>query len=136
MKKILVLLTITLIAVMSFSQIQNTTLSKEDYLLKSKRQQTTGWILLAGGSTVAVVGIIAFSQLDLWESSDSEWNTAGFLLIGGVVTGLISIPFFVNSSRNARKAAVISFNSRPMLLPRNNTLTVRTVPTISLRINF
>ena len=116
MKTISIFLVILFVAMQSFGQ--NQSLLKEDYLQKSKSQKTTGWVLLAGGTTLAVVGAIIFSDSDDWWSSDLD--TGGFLMLGGVAVDLASIPFFISSAKNARKAATISFNYQKMYFPQQH----------------
>ncbi|MFO7674618.1 MAG: hypothetical protein R6V74_13000 [Lutibacter sp.] len=109
---------------------QNPSLSKEDYLQKSKSQKNTGWILFGAGTTMVVVGAIIFEKSDDWSSVD----TGGFMVLGGAVAGLASIPFFISSAKNARKAATISFNYQKMYFPKQHTFIAKPQPTIALRI--
>lgn len=83
-------------------------MTRQDYLQKSKNQKTTGWILLGGGTAMAVVGAIVFGQSDWLSEDDPNTDLGGFLFVGGIVADLVSIPFFISSSSNARKAAAIS----------------------------
>lgn len=103
MKKIIFLLTVSLFTLQSFSQTQTPEPTKDYYLQKSKNQKKTGWIILAGGTTIGVIGGISLSQMDFWSSDDSAYDAAGMLLFGGIVTDLVSIPFFISSAGNARR---------------------------------
>ena len=132
MKTISIFLVILFISVQSFGQ--NSSLSKEDYLQKSKNQKKTGWILLGGGTAIAVVGSISLSNQDFWSSDDSGYDTAAILVLGGLATGLVSIPFFISSAKNARKAATISFNYQKMYFPQQHTFVAKPQPVITLRI--
>ncbi len=136
MKKTLIFLILLLFIVKGFSQtISSTEFSKEDYLKKSKNQKTTGWILLGGGVAMAVIGAASFSS-----SWDSESNTttdiSGFSMLGGVASSLVSIPFFISSGRNARKASKLSLNYQPILVPNQVSLAQNTLPSLSLTITF
>ncbi len=53
MKKVIFCFMLLVMSATCFSQIATSQqlLTKEDYLLKSKNQKTTGWILTGGGST-------------------------------------------------------------------------------------
>lgn len=128
MKTISIFLVVLFVAMQSFGQ--NPSLSKGDYLQKSKNQKKTGWILLGGGAAMAVVGAIIFEESDDWSSID----TGGFMMLGGAAAGLTSIPFFISSAKNANKAATISFNYQKAYFPQQNTFAVKQQPAITLRI--
>lgn len=133
MKSISIFLVILFVALQSFGQTQNPSLSKDHYLQKSKNQKTTGWVLLAGGTTMAVVGLIIMGNYDLLDSS-SDFDTGGFLMLGGLATDLASIPFFISSAKNARKAASISVNYQKVNFPHHNGFAAKVQPAITLRI--
>ncbi|MDI1306735.1 MAG: hypothetical protein PSX42_18060 [bacterium] len=136
MKKTITFLMLLLFTVNAFSQtIPNNEFSKEYYLKKSKNQKTTGWILLSGGTLMTVVGVIGFS--DSWySSSNSTTDTYGFIMLGGVVSGLGSIPFFIMSGNNARKAATISLSNQPVFSPMQGSLVLNSQPGLSVKITF
>jgi hypothetical protein len=77
-----------------------------DYLKKSRRQKTTAWILLGTGSALIVAGIAAAYSVD--DDPISAAVSLVFLSGPGIVTSLISIPFFVASGRNKRRALAAS----------------------------
>ncbi|KIA87638.1 hypothetical protein [Flavobacterium sp. AED] len=136
MKKTITVLMLLLFTVNAFSQtIPNNEFSKKYYLKKSKNQKTTGWILLSGGTLMTVVGVIGFS--DSWySSSNSTTDTYGFIMLGGVVSGLGSIPFFIMSGNNARKAATISLSNQPVFSPMQGSLVLNSQPGLSVKITF
>ncbi|MFV5699892.1 hypothetical protein ACM55H_16140 [Flavobacterium sp. ZT3R17] len=136
MKKTITFLMLLLFTVNAFSQtIPSNEFSKEYYLKKSKNQKTTGWILLSGGTIMTVVGVIGFS--DSWySSSNSTTDAYGFIMLGGVVSGLGSIPFFIMSGNNARKAATISLISQPVFNPMQGSLVLNSQPALSVKITF
>ena len=73
--------------------------AQRSYEEKARSQKTTGFILLAGGAAMMTVALAA----DL--SSDSPvWLTAGGL------SALASIPFFVASSKNQKRASGMAAN--------------------------
>lgn len=119
---------ILFVALQSF--VQNPSLSKDDYLQKSKSQKKTGWILLGGGTAIAVVGAIIFDESDDWSSVD----TGGFMMLGGAAAGLASIPFFISSAKNANKAATISFNYQKTYFPKHDIFVAKMQPAITLKI--
>ena len=141
MKRIVVMVVIILFS-MSLSGQQTEPerqLVKQDYLLKSKNQKTVGWVLLGSGAAMFFTGIIVGSS----NSSDNpnEWfgpnfETGATILLGGIVAGLASIPFFISSASNARKAAIISFNNQKILLPQYGRTAVITQPSVMLKIRI
>jgi hypothetical protein len=136
MKKIALTMALICFALSLFSQAtSDTTFSKDYYLQKSKNQKTTGWVLLAGGTTMAIVGTLIFSKSDFL-SGDPDADIGGVLFVGGLVADLVSIPFFISSSKNARKAATITINNQKILSPQQNAFTFKPQPTITLKIGL
>lgn len=136
MKKIVFSLTLLLFAVKLFSQ--SAAFSKDYYLKKSKTQKTVGWVLLGGGVTMTTAGYLLLIK----QANDDPLNTfvgakgQGYVMLmtAGAATTLGSIPFFISSAKNARKAATISFNNQNMLFPQQNSFVLKTQPTLTLKI--
>jgi len=105
MKKIIILTILLILASTTFGQQTKTSLAltKQDYLQKSKRQKTAAWILLGGGSALAITGLLINNQASL----DNAGTTA--IVAGiGVLSMIGSIPLFIASGRNKRKAMAMS----------------------------
>lgn len=137
MRKLLLLLSLVCLAVVSFSQATvERKFTREYYLHKSHRQKTTAWILLGSGAALAVTGGIIGSQGtdDSDEGLGEHFDQGVALFATGVLAGLASTPFFIGASRNAHNAAVISFKEQKILVPQCNTLAIKTVPAISIRL--
>src|SRR6188508_2002901 len=101
-KSILYFLLLALPAV-SFCQKTNDTIPavKTDYLLKSKNQKTAAWVLLGGGTALIGVGFL------IGDSKNSTFDDAatGAVLGGiGFLSAIGSIPLFIASGKNKRKA--------------------------------
>lgn len=87
------------------------------YLRKSKRQKRTGWIILGSGLALITTGIVVAYN------NDDDAIKAGVSLVlisgTGIVTSLVSIPFFVSSARNKRIAmrltSAIELQKAPVL---------------------
>jgi hypothetical protein len=113
-------------------------MSKENYLEKSRKQKTTAWILLGGGVAMAVTGAILFDEnFILFGASDAEDNKAGIggamFVVGGLAT-LGSIPLFISSGSNAKKAALMSFKNQPLNTPRYAGNIPKSIPSIHISI--
>jgi Na+/melibiose symporter-like transporter len=117
---------------------QNTSIvpySKEYYLDKSKRQNKTGWFLFGTGIVLSTIGIIGFSNSDFLESN-SDTDLYGFLILGGAISGLSSIPVFIGSANNARFAARLTFNSQSNQFQRQNLIVQNCHPVLGIKIEF
>ncbi len=110
--------------------------TKDYYLQKSKNQHKTAWILLTSGTVIGVIGLIGFGNTyDIWDDS-SESEIYGFMVVGGGLLSTASIPLFISSGKNARRAATISFNNQPILGPTQNLCLRNSQPSLLLTINF
>lgn len=136
MKKIILLLIVSLLTFKTFSQTIQPAHSKDYYLQKSKKQKTTAWILLGGGTLMAVVGGISFSNnFDVF-SSNSGTDASGFIFLGGVLADIASIPFFISATHNKRTAAMIVLNHQNNYMIVQNRAILKTQPAISLQFRF
>jgi O-antigen/teichoic acid export membrane protein len=136
MKKFIICTMLMAMAATSFCQETNSTqpLTKQDYLKKSKDQKTAALVLVGVGGGLIVVGIVnGVKGFDDW-SNDSYYGRAVTFSIIGAVGVLSSIPLFIASHRNKRKAMRFSFKneSAPQLL--KNSFAYRFVPSLSLKI--
>jgi hypothetical protein len=109
---------------------------KDEYLKKSKNQKTVAWVMLGGGLAVGIAGVIVFNQSDWFSEDDSQTNTGGIMFLAGACTALGSIPFFISSSHNAKKAAAISFKNQELFFPRQDGILVKSQPAVSLKIKL
>jgi hypothetical protein len=119
------------------------TLTKADYLQKSKSQNTTAWLLLGGGATSSAIGIIigfkeatdSFASIFSTEIEEPS-STGTVLFIAGAVTMLSSVPFFIASTNNKKKASNLSgflkMENRPLLY--QNNLSKSAYPAIGIKI--
>lgn len=97
-------------------------MTKQDYLELSKKQKNTGFILLGGGAAAVIAGSVLFSEnFCIWGCTNSEdalAATGAALAVGGGVAMLVSIPSFINSSKNATRAAQLSLVRETLPGPR------------------
>ena len=120
MKKIAVLFSVLMMAIASFGQ-HTSSVTKNDYLRKSKKQKTIAWLTLGGGTTVGLIGL---TQINLAGSDGNINNTPGTIMFfTGLGSVIASIPMFSASVRNKKRAMKLSFkpNSIPILLGKNIT---------------
>ncbi len=130
MKKIAILMMLSIAVVHGLAQ---TTLSKEDYLRKSDVQKKTGWTMLACGTTLIIIGAIIGGGNESDEMGYGSDFETGTLLVGvGLATDLATIPVFISSAKNARKAATISFKNQRMSIESQYAYAVKFNPAIAL----
>ena len=125
---------IALLVSLSTSYCQEDSVKYEDYFKKSKRQKTTAWVLLGAGVALITTGL-------LLQSYDNDLNnlTQDITGIGiggaGIVCTLISVPVFLASTRNKRKAAALSLKIDKTTQLQNNTIVRIQYPAISIKIS-
>jgi hypothetical protein len=133
MKKITVCAMLIIFSAASFSQETHPSpsLTQNDYLKKSKRQKTTGLILLSGGVAVGVIGILASLN-----SNDIGILYLGTLVGGGMV--IASVPFFNASARNKEKAknAFVSLRLEKVQSIQRSQLSFHEFPAISIKLGL
>ena len=137
MKTIILLVVFLSLAGETFSQdTTKSNLTKEYYLQKSKNQKTTGWVLLASGTTAIVVGVLvmnAGSKEDDFNSGFGDIFGGAIIATVGIVADVVSIPFFISSGKNKRLAASVAFSEQNIyLLDRS----VAAAPALSFKIRF
>jgi len=145
-KKLFIFITLLLFLTRSFGQQPATTTASKtntDYLQKSKNQKKTAWIMLGGGATLIVVAILIppgeFIQPDdpivLLTEQKNDGVIAAFF-VAGTLSMLGSIPFFIASGKNKRRAASLSFNNMMSPQIKNSSMVNKPIPAVSLKINL
>ena len=91
------------------------------YMAKSSNKKTAAWIFLGGGSLCTAIGVLTFPKdYGLWGNSSSTEKQAEFsstITIIGIAAMLSSIPFFVSSGINKRKAKASISNKTTLGIP-------------------
>ena len=128
MKKILLFIMLLIMSVAAFSQETkpSPTLTKQEYIQKSKNQKTTAFILLGVGATAIAIAAPGNVSLDLLP----------VLVIVGGVAAIVSIPLFIASARNKRKGMSLSFKNVPAPQIQKRSFVYQTVPSLTLKINL
>lgn len=102
--------------------------TKSEYLQKAKTQKTFGFLLLGGGVAMAVTGAAL--------SGTFAEDTGKWLIIGGGVMAASSIPLFISSSKNNRKAESLTIIANTQSVYCRNGINGRRQAAITLRLNF
>jgi len=116
--------------VISFCQKKNDSVPvvKTDYLAKSKSQKTAAFILLGIGVTTLTIAAVGDLDLDA---------LGAVVVVGGVAT-IASIPLFIASGKNKRKAmnasAFIKMETVPLL--QKQSYMQNSYPALSVNIIF
>ncbi len=124
MKKIIILTLLLAFATVSFSQqvVQQQSFTQTDYLQKSKKQKKTARILLGTGAALIATGVIIpegevtddFDPLTFSYFHKNDGIKGAFIL-GGALSMLVSIPFFIASDKNKRRANGVARVDYPAL---------------------
>jgi hypothetical protein len=155
MKKLLILTMLTVVSFHLYSQEMSQVEYrpvKTDYLAKSKKQRTAGWILTGTGSAVIGIGLvvsmaqvaeetaIGFGSMlpggeDLPEQ-ETHTKGGGALLLTGTAMLATGITFLNIAKKNKRKALSMSFINQSSQQLRYNTVMNTSVPSVRLRAQF
>ena len=146
MKKLLLVLLIMSYLTDSKGQAEKQSLmTKADYLKKSKNQSTAAWVLAGGGVVMVTAGaIIGLNDAteaigSIFTGETEETSDAGpILFFTGAAAMVGSIPLFIASSRNKRKAndmsAFFKMENRPFV--QKGSLINASFPAIGMKINL
>jgi hypothetical protein len=125
---------------------QQTPFVKDDYLQKSKHQKTAAWILLGRGATLSVVGLAVGlnSAVDELGSriatgeDDKSFVAGAVLFYMGLGSMLGSIPLFVASGRNKRKAmeAALIFKTENSPVMQKTAICSHSYPVLSVKFSL
>lgn len=128
MRKSILLFFVLLLTISSFGQQTNPsqTLTKQDYLKKSKNQKTAAWICLGSGAVLFAIATPGEVSLDILPA----------LVIGGGVLVAGSVPLFIASGKNKRKAMNISFKIQRSPLLQQSSLFYQNIPAVSIKIGL
>ncbi len=130
MKQITICAMLIIFSATSFCQQTQTTksLTREEYLKKSKTQKIVGFVFLGAGA----ITLISVS------GGNTDFNTLGTVVVVGGLLTVASIPLFIASGRNKRKAknASVSFNFEKYQSIQQSQLSFHSFPAISLKLNL
>jgi len=137
MKKSILYFLLLAIPATSFCQKTYDTIPdiKTDYIVKSKNQKTAAWVLLGGG--VALIGT-GFLVGDGKNASFDDAATGAVLAGIGVLSTIGSIPLFIASGKNKRRAmqATTFIKMENATMIQNQSFAQTSYPAITLKIKL
>ncbi len=120
-------------------------ITKEDYLKKSKSQQTAAWIVFGSGFVSASVGIaIGLHKATealvglLYLQQPKSSNDGEVLFYSGLAAMAGSIPLFIASSKNKKKANAVSasFKMETRSTVQQSAIVRSSFPSLSLNFSL
>ncbi|HUS01191.1 MAG TPA: hypothetical protein VMY77_05665 [Chitinophagaceae bacterium] len=109
-----------------------------DFLLqKSKNKKKVAWIMAGGGSTLLLAGIIIprgeVIRDNIWWPEYKNDGIKQSLALTGILSMLGSIPFFISSHHNKKKATSLTFKNEPVQQINNKSIAYRNIPSLTLQ---
>ena len=110
MKKAIAFAILLIISVTSFSQqtTPSPALTKQDYLKKSKHQKTAAWACIGGGAGLLLTGKILSKNYSTPNDFQKRNHLSRALILAGISTMLVSIPFFIAAKQNKWESSAIN----------------------------
>ncbi len=110
MKKLIAFLLLLTISACSFSQSTHliTSQTKTDYLQKSKLQKTAAWACIGGGAGLLLTGKILPKNYSTPNDFQKRNHLSRALILAGISTMLVSIPFFIAAKQNKWESSAIN----------------------------
>jgi hypothetical protein len=146
MKKTIVFAVLLIVAFNSFSQQTQVTqpISRDEYMKKSKKQKTAGWVLLAGGTAIWITGLIILENTIVYDlggifnGNNQSFNSGSVVFASGLIIAAGSIPFFIISAHNKHKAmratAFLRIENVPVI--QHASFISHSYPAVSVKINL
>ena len=142
MQKFIHFVAMLIIGVSTFSQQTDPSpsLAKEDYMKKSENQKTAAWVLLGGGAAFVLTGML-IPKGDLvhegwYDNSYKNDGLKGVFELTGILSMAGSIPLFTASTKNKKRAVLISFQNETIPQIQRNSFVYRSVPSLRLKLNL
>lgn len=143
--KIIIFVLLVMISVNSFCQQTKTSqpLTREDYLKKSKHQNTAAWFLVVGGASLLTTGLV-INKGDLIQEyfiGRSDYKNSGiksFLTVTGISLMSGGIYLFISSARNKEKgmSASAGFKMEKLTNIQQRSFIQSTYPAVSIKISL
>jgi len=146
MKKIILIAMTLIFSASTFGQQVNPSpgLTKDYYLQKSKKKKKTGTILLAGGAALVLTGVLipkgdekgtSYTLYGLVPYTDYQNDGIKAALgLTGVAAMLGSIPFFISSGKNKRRAMSLSAKNEMTRQLQGTSFAYQVVPSLNFKL--
>jgi hypothetical protein len=134
MKKIIFCLAMLIVANSIYSQQSNpsATMTKKDYLQKSKNQKTAAWLFMGGGIGLTILGLSA----DNANENNAKSSGKGVAIAAGLSGISVGTTLFIAATRNKNKAQSLSFRMEKTQQVQQGSLVYHSYPALSFRINL
>ncbi len=134
MKKIIICLALLIVANSVYSQQTNpsATLTKKDYLQKSKNQKTAAWLFMGGGIGLSILGFHAETRLD----DNSKNSSRGVAIVTGLAAISVGTTLFIAATKNKERAESLSFRIEKAPQLQQGSFVYHSYPALSLRIRL
>jgi hypothetical protein len=147
MKQALIFFLLISVVVNGFGQqtTPTSTTIQSDYLKKSKKQKTAAWILLGGGAALFIVGAVIPKGEEQWDTyygfpikDNKNDGIKGLLYLTGTLSMIGSIPLFIASGKNKRRAMSVSadLQMQNSKVIQRASLANKSYPAVAVKLNF
>jgi hypothetical protein len=130
-------------AAVSFAQQITPKKSAEFYSARSKRQKKAANIMLIGGAACLAIDLLiprgeVTQQGFIFTTQYKNSNIKADFASVGILSMLGSIPFYLLSGHNKRKAkaATVSLNNQKVLIPQQNVFLLKTQPGVTFKLKW
>jgi len=127
----------------TFSQQSNlsSVFTTQDYLQKSKNQKKIALILLGGGATLTLTGIIipkgeVTDYNSLGDKTYKNDGIKGVFVTTGILSMIGSIPIFIASCKNKKRAMSVSFKNDTIPQMQKSSFVYHPIPSLKLKISL
>jgi hypothetical protein len=134
MKKLITCIALLIVANSIYSQQSNpsSTLTKHDYLQKSKNQKTAAWLFMGGGMVVTGLGLKDANS----NIGKSDASRKAVTIITGLAAISVGTTLFIASSNNKKKGEMLSFRMEKAPAIQQGSFVYHTYPALSFRLNL
>ena len=145
MKKMFVFAMLLIFSAASFEQTNSSkSLTRADYMKKSRNQKSSAWLLLGGGTGLIIIGVAvnqpsySVDWNNILNSSSSPGGGGQIVIAIGAIAIAGSVPLFIAAERNKRKAMAptASFKLENIPSVRGYKIIYSSFPALSVKINL
>ena len=108
------------------------TLTKKDYLQKSKNQKTAAWIFMGGGIGLTILGTTEPDP----NTGKSDNSRKTVLIVSGLAAVCVATTLFISATNNKNKAGALGFRMEKVPLIQQRNFVSHSYPALSYRLNL